>query len=199
MILPTITFAVHPTKSHEKTTINKTSKKLFPDDIYQVLLKKITVLNNLLASPVIQNQIKRSNQQSLQLSLPEIHKIDKKFIKMKANNPFVTSLMKNPCGIELRRFQKYHPGYIEIFVTNKKGMNVCQTNKTSDYYQADEKWWIDSYNKGVGKILFDRIEHDKSSASISIPIYLPVKDPKTNKVIGICKALIPIRAISDEL
>ena len=73
------------------------------------------------------------------------------------------------------------------------------TNKTSDYYQADEDWWIQSYNEGQGKTFHGAIEYDESAKAEAIPLYMPIMDPDTNKAIGVMKVIIDITAIKMEL
>ena len=78
---------------------------------------------------------------------------------------------------------------VEIFITGKKGLNTCQTNKTSDYYQADEEWWQATYNNGIGK---GEVEFDESAASQAIPLYIPIVDPETSEAIGVAKILVDL-------
>ena len=35
-------------------------------------------------------------------------------------------------------------------LTDAKGAVIAATNKTSDYFQADERWWEEAYNNGKG-------------------------------------------------
>ena len=73
------------------------------------------------------------------------------------------------------------------------------TNKTSDYYQADEAWWTETYANGLGKSLFGAIEYDESALAEAIPIYVPITDPDTGSAIGVMKAVCDITAIKMEL
>ena len=101
--------------------------------------------------------------------------------------------------MELVEFQKEHPEFYEIFVTDKLGLNAAQTNETSDFYQADEDWWIGAYNGGEGREYHGILEFDESAQTEGISIYIPVHDPDTNEVIGISKAVLSVDAIKSEL
>jgi len=66
------------------------------------------------------------------------------------------------------------------------------TNKTSDYYQADEQWWQKSYNEGKGRSFHSKVEYDKSAGFWGIALYVPIYD-RQQEMIGIIKAFLEIR------
>ncbi|WP_119342661.1 hypothetical protein [Facilibium subflavum] len=103
-------------------------------------------------------------------------------------------LLYNACAMRLKQFQSAHPAFAEIFITDVAGMNVCQTNMTSDFYQADEDWWQKAYNGGKGRLYYGDIEYDQSAYSIAIPIYIPIYHK--GEVIGISKSILTIDDIT---
>jgi len=111
----------------------------------------------------------------------------------------VKELMTNDCARVLAEFQDNHSGFPEVFVTDKRGLLVATTNKTSDYYQADEPWWTEAYNEGKGKAFHGRIEYDDSAGYEAISMYAPIKDPQTDELIGVVKAVCNVTAIKLEL
>ena len=106
--------------------------------------------------------------------------------------------MENETAQILTVFQENNPEFPEIFVTDKVGLNVGQTNKTSDYYQADEDWWVKAYNNGTGKTYYGEIEYDESSKSESIALYNPVFNSQ-REVVGVFKAVLSLSALQREL
>ena len=90
-------------------------------------------------------------------------------------------------------------GFPEIFVVDTYGLNVGQTNKTTDFYQADEDWWVRSYNEGVGLAFHGPIEFDESAQKVAIALYVPIIDPATSRAIGVVKAIVGIAFIKSEL
>ena len=56
-----------------------------------------------------------------------------------------------------------------------KGCIVCESNKTSDYWQGDEEKWTRSFNEGKGQVFVSEIEYDQSTQSYVIQVSLPVK------------------------
>ena len=70
--------------------------------------------------------------------------------------PFMESLIQNPLSDSLRNeISKYYerrygyPVFVEIFVTNRFGAVIAETNKTLDYRQDDESWWQGGQGEGV--------------------------------------------------
>lgn len=171
----------------------------FSKELRQVLENKIELLENIVKNPRIIEKVRSSNSNNSDLNLSEILEIDKKWRETEGIDDFIKSLLTNESAQYLIDFQEEHDEFVEIFITDKKGLIVGETNKTSDYYQADEQWWVKSYNQGTGNTYYGKIEYDESAIAESIPIYVPVIDPDINKAIGVIKAICDITAIKMEL
>ena len=76
---------------------------------------------------------------------------------------------------------------------------MAESNKTSDYLQADESWWTKAFAGGSGDTHHGAIEYDESARSEAISLYVPVIDPDTRQAIGVIKAVCDITAIKMEL
>ena len=176
------------------------AKEEFSKEVAAVLEKRIGMLQELTEDPVILQAVKESNEKNGAVPLTDILTVDRKWIaKDKSVDAFIKSLMTNACANRLMVFQDAHDGYPEVFIADAKGANVCMTNRTSDYYQADEDWWVQGYNNGQGKTFYGKIEYDESAMAESIPVFLPVMDPATQQAIGVLKAIVDITAIKREL
>jgi hypothetical protein len=171
----------------------------FSKELKQVLENKIELLQNISKHPLIVDKIRVSNSNNSDLHLSKILEIDRKWRETERVDDFIRSHLTNESSQYLIDFQEKHDEFVEIFITDIKGLVVGETNKTSDYYQADEPWWIKAYNQGAGNTFYGEIEYDQSAMAESIPIYIPVFDPVTNKAIGVIKALCDITAIKMEL
>lgn len=97
-------------------------------------------------------------------------------------------LTDGKCNEFLKLFQKSFEGFAEIFVTGRRGLNACQTNKTTDYYQADEGWWQETF--AMGKARRVAPEFDESAKVFALPLYVPVRGPTRGKIIGVAKAVV---------
>ena len=101
--------------------------------------------------------------------------------------------------LPVRVTQEAHDAFPEIFVTDRYGLIVAETNKTSDYLQADESWWTKAFADGSGYTHHGAIEYDESDRFEAISLYVPVMDPETQQAIGVMKAVCDITAIKMEL
>ena len=81
-----------------------------------------------------------------------------------------------------------HKPVAEIFVTNRYGANVAQSNITSDYRQSDERWWQHAMRDGqfVGDA-----EFDESSGEFAIEVCVRVDDEK-QEPLGVMKVVLNI-------
>jgi len=107
-----------------------------------------------------------------------------------ANNdgdPLVQEHLTNDVALDLIEFQKTFPEYSEVFITDVYGGLVGATNRTSDYYQADEGWWQAAYNNGNGTVYISNPEYDESTDQTAILIAVPVKSRLTGEVIGVLR------------
>ncbi len=74
--------------------------------------------------------------------------------------------------------------FSEIFVMDNKGLNVGQSNITSDYWQGDEVKWQQTYLAGSKGLVFGEREYDDSSGKFLIQISVSVVDPASQEAIG---------------
>ncbi|MBN2331155.1 MAG: HAMP domain-containing protein [Candidatus Aenigmarchaeota archaeon] len=82
----------------------------------------------------------------------------------------------------------------EVFITNKYGANVAQTQRTTDYYQADEEWWEKAKEDGI---YISSAEFGESVGKYSISIGMRIDDEK-GEFIGVMKAVINVVEIMKE-
>lgn len=135
-----------------------------------------------------------------------INERDKEWVSVPRETitPFMRELINNKLSdklrneIELKKFytEKYgYPVFSEIFITNKYGANAAQTQKTSDYYQADEEWWQKSKENGF---YVSDVDYDKSSQVYSLDICVRYDDEAGN-FMGVIKASLNIQGINEIL
>ncbi len=169
----------------------------FPPELQNILDRKKETFKTLLKDPQVLDAVRAANAAHANITQPEIEQLDKKWASVPATDPFIQQFMTNGCANRLKTFQGEQKGYAEIFIADGKGLNVCQTDKTSDYYQADEKWWINSFKAGAGEERQGQIEYDESSQTEAISVYIPVMDD--SKAIGVAKVVVDIGVIKEEL
>jgi hypothetical protein len=97
--------------------------------------------------------------------------------------PGMTELQANDCSAALKSIRRVFPSLVEIFVADAVGLNACLSDKTSDYYQADEDWWRLAKD-GMPGFEYD---FDWSASQYSALVSVPVRD-RGGSVLGAMKA-----------
>ena len=88
------------------------------------------------------------------------------------------------------------PVYREVLVTDRFGRIVAASQKTSDYYQADEDWWRDAFGDGVrGRLTVTDVRWDESAKVYAVEIVVPVAEPSSDRLAGVLKVITDIREI----
>ena len=115
-------------------------------------------------------------------SLKTIKAMDAKWKAESGVADYMKALMENKCAERLKTIVAGKPYLMEIFVMDNMGANVCQTDKTGDYWQGDEAKFTKSYNGGRGGVFVDEVEVDggKKVCQVSVPIV----DRKSDVVVG---------------
>jgi len=115
------------------------------------------------------------------------------------SNSLVAYRLSNPIAQQLNAFQDAFPNNIEIFITDVYGGLVGTTNRTSDYFQADEEWWQAAYYDGDGAVYIGQPEFDESANALGVQIALPIRDRETREIIGILRTTYLASALTDIL
>lgn len=110
------------------------------------------------------------------MTMADIKAMDAKWRADAGLADYMKALMENGCAKHLHSIQDSAPYYAEIFVMDNQGANVCQTDKTSDYWQGDEAKFQKSFNGGAGAVFVDEVEFDDSAQAYLVQISVPVKD-----------------------
>lgn len=97
----------------------------------------------------------------------------------------IDEVFGRPCSVYLQDQKAASGGLLtEIIVMDAKGLNVGQSDVTSDYWQGDEAKWQETYPKGAGATFIDEIEFDESTGQFQAQVSATVVDPATNAPIG---------------
>jgi GAF domain-containing protein len=102
-------------------------------------------------------------------------------------DPLVRENLTNAVARELLEYQQTFPANVEVFITDVYGGLAGTTNRTSDYFQADEGWWQAAYNNGEGAVYIAEPEFDESAGAIGVNIALPLRDQDTGEITGILR------------
>lgn len=158
---------------------------------------------NLLQTLALNSRLAESlAQDSASANMDELMRLDQQWRDADAagNNadPLVRSVLEHEMAGELIEFRNRFPAHVEVFVTDIHGANVAATNRTSDYYQADEEWWQAAYNNGRGAIFISQPLFDESSQTLAVQIAIPVFESETGAMVGILRTTLDLRYLTKE-
>jgi len=139
-----------------------------------------------LSDATVIKAIEASNQKHQSLTQADIDKLDGDWIKArkeKAAHAPMDVLMNNELAVFLKTKKQGSGGAVaELFVMDNKGLNVAQTDPTSDFWQGDEAKWQKSFAASPDAIFVDKVEDDDGMKVSQTS--LTIVDPNTKKPIG---------------
>ena len=146
-----------------------------------------STISGWMADPIVVDAIRAQNERHASLSDAEIEALDQQWRTEvdAASRPLIDEMMARALSDWLKSKREDSQGFVtEVFVMDMKGLNVGQSDVTSDYWQGDEAKWQETYLKGPGMIFVDEIEQDESTQMLQSQVSMSVIDPETNEVIG---------------
>ncbi len=164
----------------------------------RVIEKEIDEVHSLAISPFIRKYIEdanlKYNSKGNEEIIREINSIENIWPRLKDNSPIIREIINNEIAEYIKEYKKREgEEYAEIFITDTKGAVIAATNKTSDYFQADEKWWEEAYNNGKGSVYLSDVEYDESAKVFALNFCIPIMDKSNKRVIGIIKVIADIK------
>lgn len=140
-----------------------------------------------LSEAVVVDAINAQNAKFAGLKQADIDALDQKWRAEveAADKPMIDEALASPLSKFLVEQREKSGGVItELFVTDDKGLNVGQSDPTSDYWQGDEAKWQKSFQVGPGAIFVDDVEKDESTQQLQTQVSATIVDPKTGAAIG---------------
>lgn len=156
---------------------------------YAAQLKELATTNikEWSQSSEVVSAIKAQNKTSEGLDQGKIDMLDKQWrAETKGSDKtMINKVLGNSLSTYLKGVKEQSQGlYTEIFVMDMKGLNVGQSDVTSDYWQGDEGKWQKTYGAGPDGMLIGDVEFDDSSQTYQSQISVSIVDPASNTVIG---------------
>lgn len=138
-----------------------------------------------LSSPEVIEAIKAQNSKTASWSDEDISKMDKQWrAEVDASSkPLIDSVLKNKLSAFLAKKKEETQGMVtEMFVMDAKGLNVGQSDVTSDYWQGDEAKWKKTFKVGPTAIFIDKVEKDESTQTFQSQVSVSIKDENGNAI-----------------
>jgi signal transduction histidine kinase len=165
------------------------------DEIESNLSSEILEIRSLALTPTHRDVVADANKsygsKHQKAILAKIMRVDVQWRADPAVSDTIRVYLSNPVSQYLHSILELRANkYAEIFVTDELGAIVGATGKTSDFYQADENWWVRAFNRGNGRNIVEGVEFDESTQVRSMTIAVPVRDPASNTVMGVLKVVM---------
>lgn len=125
-----------------------------------------------------------------------LNELDQQWIAADDTDFFIHRYQNNAPAAELQTFREAFPDHVEVFITDQHGGLLATTNRTSDFYQADEAWWQAAYNNGQGGIYIGEPEFDESSNTLGVNMAVPIHAKDTGEIIGILRTTYDLTALT---
>jgi len=158
-------------------------------DEFEAPMKKLgeTEIRMWVKDPIVVNAIKAQNQKHASLTQADIDRLDKQWRAETgaSSQPMIKAVLANDLSKFLKAKKDAGNGlYTEIFVMDNKGLNVGQSDITSDYWQGDEAKWQKTYSVGPNAVHVSEVKKDESTQAFQGQLSMSVVDPANNQVIG---------------
>jgi hypothetical protein len=117
----------------------------------------------IVSEAIVRNAIAAQNSRFGNVSEMDIRVLDNTYRTEIATGKFqmVKELLRSPVSLYLKSKQDEAQGAIvEIFVTDRHGLNVGQSTITTDYWQGDEDKFLKTIARGSDDVFIDRAERD---------------------------------------
>jgi hypothetical protein len=152
----------------------------------------------LVQTPAVVTAVKNQNAKHAKLDQAAIDRLDQQWraeVKAKSG-PLSAGVLANALSKYLKKIKADHGGlFTEIFVMDNRGLNVGQSDVTSDYWQGDEAKWQKTFLVGPSAVFVDKVEHDESTQTLQTQVSLAIVDPATKRVIGAATFGIDVAAL----
>lgn len=140
-----------------------------------------------LGDPVIINAIRVQNTEHADLQQTQIDSLDQQWRAESedAAGPLIDKITGNELSMFLKDVKDSEQGLVtEIFIMDNKGLNVGQSDITSDFWQGDEAKWQKTFQAAPKAMFVDDVEMDDSTQRFQTQINIAITDPETGKNIG---------------
>ena len=140
-----------------------------------------------LNNPTLIEAIKVQNAKHASLSASQIDQMDKQWRAETgaSSRPMIDRILAKELSKFLLQAKNQTGGLVtEVFVMDNKGLNVGQSDVTSDFWQGDEAKWKKTYLAGPNAMFIDEVEQDESTQMFQSQLSMSVTDPASGEVIG---------------
>ncbi|MBL8092666.1 MAG: HAMP domain-containing protein [Anaerolineales bacterium] len=108
--------------------------------------------------------------------------------------PLVQAALTNNLSASLTQLKTEFASAAELFMTDRFGVVVATTGRTSDFMQADETWWQRAYSDGTGAVYIGEPEFDASTGVLATNIAVPVR-AEDGEIVGVLRGTYDLTGV----
>ncbi|MCK4866913.1 MAG: cache domain-containing protein, partial [Alphaproteobacteria bacterium] len=153
-----------------------------------------------ISDPALIDADKAQNSIHAGLSQADIDALDKKWRAETAAGakPMINEVLGRDASKKLVGHKNGGEGlFTEIFVMDNKGLNVAQSDTTSDYWQGDEAKWKKTFLAGPDGLFIDEVEFDESTQTYQAQVSVSIADPDSGEAIGAITIGVNVELLSN--
>jgi hypothetical protein len=151
----------------------------------------------IIAAPIVHKAIEEQNAKFGDVSDMDVRVLDNTYRSEIQTGQWqmVKGLLGKPVSRYLKSMQDDSQGTIvEIFVTDRHGLNVGQSVATTDYWQGDEDKFLKTFARGSDEVFIDRAERDEQTQLLETQASFIIRGDD-GQPIGIATVTIAIDAL----
>jgi hypothetical protein len=144
-------------------------------------------LRQIAQSPELVDAIRSQNETTASYDQAKIDELDGAWRAEAeaASQPMIDEALATPASKYLTAAREESKGlFTEIFAMDAKGLNVAQSDPTSDFWQGDEDKWTQTFMVGPDAVHLSDVEQDESTQTLQSQVSIAVVDPDTGTPIG---------------
>lgn len=150
--------------------------------------KVIENIRSFVDTEIVRLSTENQNKKYGAIGEEQIQDMDKQWraeTESKTDQPLISATLSNPLSAYLTRIQAHSVGlYTEMFVMDRNGLNVGQSNISSDYWQGDEPKFQKTFPTGPAAVFVDDPEYDDKLGIWRIQVNLSISDSANKTAIG---------------
>jgi PAS domain S-box-containing protein len=167
------------------------------EELGDLVASRLEMMSSLALSTSVIDYLQEQNAEFSEMSeasvLREMQRFDTSWENASDSSTLVRGKLTNGLASQAIELKSLAEGeFLEVFFTDKYGGLAATSDRTSDYYQADEGWWQIAYHDGFGSPYVGQMEFDESTGQFAVNLAVPVYDRDTREVIGIMRSTFDI-------
>ncbi|MFA1677052.1 hypothetical protein ACDY97_31150 [Rhizobium mongolense] len=171
----------------------------FAEPAYVAVVREYvdTVVRPMVSTPMVLAAIREQNAKFSDVSSTDIQVLDSTYRSEVETGALqmVSAVLSTPVSRYLKEKQDASQGVIvEFFITDRNGLNVGESRVTTDFWQADENKYLQTFARDSDETFVDRAERDETTQILEAQASFTIRD-EAGAAIGIATVTVALDAM----